>query len=76
MVASRQKRYSFTDPLLRLWVQLYCRSTPPTDEEIARDVQRYALKRIPSPEPAAALAYASVDASAEERKAWGIIEID
>jgi hypothetical protein len=27
-------------------------------------------------EPAAALAYAGVDASPEERKGWGIIEID
>src|SRR6185369_4802098 len=25
LVVSRQKRYSFTDPLLRLWVRLYCR---------------------------------------------------
>jgi hypothetical protein len=76
LVASRQKRYSFTDPVLRLWVQLYCRSTPPSDEEIARDVQRYAVARIPSQEAAPALAYAGIEASPEERKAWGIIEID
>ena len=25
LVSSRQKRYSFTDPLLRLWVRLHCR---------------------------------------------------
>ena len=77
LVASRQKRYSFTDPLLRLWVGLHCHSTPPTDEEVARDVQRYALLRVPHPEePAAALAYAGVEATPEERKGWGIIEID
>jgi hypothetical protein len=76
LVTSRQKRYSFTDPMLRLWVRLHCRTTPPTDEEVAREVQRYALSRVPPPEPAIALAYAGADASPEERKSWGIIEID
>jgi hypothetical protein len=76
LVTSRQKRYSFTDPLLRLWVRLHCRPTPPAEEEVAREVQRYALARVPQPEPAAALAYAGVEASPEERKGWGIIEID
>ena len=48
-----------------------------TDEEIARDVQRYALRRVPhQEEPAAALAYVGEEASPEERKGWGIIEID
>jgi hypothetical protein len=76
LVTSRQKRYSFTDPLLRLWVRLHCRPTPPAEEEVAREVQRYALTRVPQPEPAPALAYAGVEASAEERKGWGIIVID
>ena len=52
LVVSRQKRYSFTDPLLRLWVRLYCRPSPPTEDEVAREVQRYALARIPSREAA------------------------
>ena len=77
LVTSRQKKYTFTDPLLRLWVRLHCRPTPPTTDEVAREVQRYALVRMPrGEEPAAALAYAGVDASPEERKGWGIIEID
>jgi hypothetical protein len=76
LVTSRQKRYSFTDPLLRLWVRLHCRPTPPTEEDVAREVQRYALTRIPPSEPTPALAYAGVDATVEERKNWGIIEID
>ncbi len=76
LVASRQKRYSFTDPLLRLWVRLHCHPTPPTEDDIAREVQRYALVRVPQPEPAAALAYAAVEATPDERKSWGIIEID
>jgi hypothetical protein len=76
LVTSRQKRYSFTDPVLRLWVHLHCRPVPPTEEEVARSVQRYAAARVPQPEPAPALAFAGVDVSPEERKSWGIIEID
>jgi hypothetical protein len=78
LVASRQKRYSFSDPLLRLWVRIHCRPTPPTEDEVAREVQRYAAARVPAREPAPALAYAGagMDASPEERKSWGIIEID
>ena len=77
LVTSRQKRYAFTDPMLRLWVRLHCRPTAPTTDDVAREVQRYALVRMPpAEEPAAALAYAGIEASAEERKGWGIIEID
>ena len=76
LVTSRQKRYSFTDPVLRLWVRLHCRTSPPTDEEVGREVQRYALARVPKPEPSPALAYAGIEATPEERKSWGIIEID
>lgn len=73
LIASRQKRYRFTDPLLRLWVRLHCCPTPPTDERVAAEVQRYAAERVPE---RSALAYAGVEASPEERKSWGIIEID
>ena len=79
LVVSRNKRYSFTDPLLRLWVRLNCRSTGPTEEEVGREVQHYALTRMPQRESAPVLAYAGAgagDATPEERKSWGIIEID
>jgi hypothetical protein len=76
LVTSRQKRYSFADPVLRLWVRLRCRSTPLTDEEVAREVQLYAVARLPRPEPAPALAYAGIEISPDEPKNWGIIEID
>jgi hypothetical protein len=76
LVVSRQKRYSFTDPLLRLWVRLHCRPTAPSDDDVAREVQRYAVARVPPREAAPVLAYAGVEATADERKSWGIIEID
>jgi hypothetical protein len=72
LVISRQKRYSFADPLLRLWVRLHCRPVPPGVDEVAREVQSYALARLPQTEPSLALA----GAGASERKGWGIIEID
>ena len=76
LVASRQKRYSFTDPLLRVWVRLHCRPVPPTEEELAREVHRYALPRLPQPEPAMALVTAGPASGDDDRKPWGIIEID
>jgi hypothetical protein len=76
LVTSRLKRYSFTDPVLRLWVRLHCRPVPPSEEDVAREVQQYALGRLPAAEAAPALAYAGVDATPDERKSWGIIEID
>jgi hypothetical protein len=42
LVSVHQKRYRFRDPLLRVWTRLHCRPTPPTTEEIGREVQRYA----------------------------------
>jgi hypothetical protein len=48
LVASRQKRYSFTDPLLRVWVRLHCRASAPSEDDLAREVHRYALPRLPS----------------------------
>jgi hypothetical protein len=78
LVTSRQKRYSFADSMLRLWVRLHCRPMQPTEDEVAREVQLYAMARAPQQEqePTPALAYAGVEATPEERKSWGIIEID
>ena len=74
---SQRKRYSFSDPLLRVWVRLYCRPSGPSDEEVAREVQVYALSRLPPPEPAMVVAGRHDGALTEDdRKPWGIIEID
>ena len=77
LIVSHQKRYSFTDPMMRLWVRLHCRPAPPSDEDVVREVHRYVMSRLPSAEPAAALALAGQrDGAAERDKSWGIIEID
>jgi hypothetical protein len=75
LVTARQKRYSFTDPLLRVWVRLHCRVAAPGEDDVAREVHRYALPRLPQPQehqlqPAEA-AYAMASAPSS-----GIIEID
>jgi hypothetical protein len=74
LVHVRQKRYTFADPLLRLWVRLHCRPAPPSDDEVGGEVQQYALARLPQDQPA--LALAGVQRDDDERRAWGIIEID
>ena len=77
LVTSRQKRYSFADPLLRVWVRLHCRASAPTEDDLAREVHRYALPRLPQQEPAVVAAqpetaYAMVTAGSPS----GLIEID
>ena len=77
LIVSQRKRYSFSDPLLRVWVRLYCRPSRPSEEEVAREVQRFAISRLPLPEPALAVAGGGEsDVADEDRKPWGIIEID
>ena len=74
LVTAQQKHYSFTDPLLRLWVRLHCRASQPTEDDLAREVHRYALPRLPHPAPpppASEPAFAMVSAGGS-----GIIEID
>jgi len=75
LVDARQKRYAFTDPLLRVWVRLHCRASAPGEDDVAREVHRYALPRVPDAEPALAMAGAG-HAAREGKKPWGIIEID
>jgi len=75
LVVSRQKRYSFADPMLRLWVRLHCGPTLPAEEEVAREVHSYVLSHLPLAEPALALAGPG-EAAVGPEKSWGIIEID
>jgi hypothetical protein len=75
LVNVRQKRYTFADPLLRLWVRLHCRLVPPGEDDIASEVHQYALARLPQTAAPLALAAAGHGGD-DERKTWGIIEID
>jgi len=74
LVMSRQKRYSFSDSLLRVWVRLHCRASAPTEDDLAREVHRYAIPRLPQHEPAppSEAAYAMATAGSPS----GLIEID
>jgi hypothetical protein len=75
LVAVRDKRYRFADPMLRLWVRIHCRPTPPDEEHVAREVRAYALERLPqAAAPAAEPAGPGVADRA--RRGSGIIEID
>jgi hypothetical protein len=76
LVASRQKRYSFTDPLLRVWVRLHCRAAAPTDDDLAREVHRYALPRLPQPAQPAQPPQAEPAFAMAGGPSSGIIEID
>ena len=77
LIVSQRKRYSFGDPLLRVWVRLYCRPSSPSEDEVAREVQSYALSRLPQSEPAMVVAGGGEGViTDDERKPWGIIEID
>jgi hypothetical protein len=73
LIVSRQKRYSFADPLTRLWVRLHCRPVPPSVDEVAREVQTYAMARLPQAEPVLEMATAG---AGSYRKDSGLIEID
>jgi len=75
LIASQGKRYSFEDPLLRVYVRLYGRPVPPTDDDVVREVGSYARARLPqgrAPEPAAV----SATVASPEPPRSGIIEID
>ncbi len=79
LVTSRQKRYTFTDPLLRVWVRLHCRPSAPTEDDVAREVHRYALPRLPpsaNPTPTPTPATTEPAFAMAGGPSSGIIEID
>ena len=74
----QRKRYTFDDPVVRLFVRLYTGAMPPSPDDIVREVRAYARDRMAAPqivdtpsrraEPALA--------SVEPTRDTGIIEID
>ena len=75
VISMHGKRYSYNDPLVRLFVRLHARAVPPTDADIVREVRAYAQERLPQAVPAAAV-MATADRAADGERASGIIEID
>jgi hypothetical protein len=53
MLACQRKRYSYADPVLRLWVRIHGHPEPPHDDLIAREVQDYACARLQQATPIA-----------------------
>ena len=76
LVTSRQKRYTFTDPLLRVWVRLHCRASAPSDDDLAREVHRYALPRLPAQDEAPRAPQTEPAFAMAGGPSSGIIEID
>jgi hypothetical protein len=73
LVSVQRKRYSFEDPLLRVFVRLYGRAMPPSDEDIVHEIHGYAQARLPR---AVDVPAAAAVAQAEGQQQPGIIEID
>lgn len=76
LVTAQGKRYVFADPMLRLYVRLYGRAAPPTDNEIVREVDSYARARLAPVREPAAVAVSARQHVEEGEKPSGIIEID
>ena len=78
LITVRQKRYSFSDPIMRLWVRMYCRSSPPTEAEVATEVQEYAVQRLPFVESPIENNQAIITNPSDEseQSSWGLLEID
>ena len=75
----RQQRYRFADPVLRLWVRLHGRAVPPNEEDLAREVQEYAVSRFPYMESVPASRSQPVsteEQTADLDRSWNLVEID
>ena len=49
LIAIREKRYYFVDPLLRVWTRIYSRGTPAVDDDIRREIEAYLEGLAPIP---------------------------
>jgi hypothetical protein len=76
LVTAQGKRYTFEDPLLRVYVRLYGRPVPPSDVDVVREVQTFAEGRLARiGERAVEPALATAERTGEAERS-GIIEID
>ena len=73
LITVQRKRYSFEDPLLRVYVRLYGRPAPPGDDDLVREIHAYAQARLPR---AVDVPPDGAPAAPRERPQPGLIEID
>jgi hypothetical protein len=76
-----RKKYTFDDPLVRLYVRLYTSPEPPSQDRILTETRQFAAARLAAPAAPAAQAPASSQPSAplvpsDAVRDTGIIEID
>jgi len=76
LVTSQGKRYTFTDPLLRVYVRLYGRPVPPSDDDIVREIGAYARAQLPPLQEPVEVVASPADAGRDPSPPSGIIEID
>jgi hypothetical protein len=73
----QRKRYTFDDPLVRLFVRLYAGCAPPSPDDVAREVRAFARSRMTSAAPATVARRSEPALAAVETvRDTGIIEID
>lgn len=75
LVETHEKRYRFSDPVLRLWVRLHGRRVAPGAQERARAAREYAVERLGDGEPPRS-APESPPAASPARPSGHLIEID
>jgi hypothetical protein len=81
MLAVERKRYTFDDPLMRVFVRLHGGSTPPAIQDVRRELDASGRARMTAAAPAPVLAAplppeAAPAGQAENGRGSGIIEID
>jgi len=82
VVNVERKRYTFDDPLVRLYVRLYTGAEPPSADRILDETRQFAAARMAAPAPSTGTATAPAAPSASapvapaEARDSGIIEID
>jgi len=76
LVQVERKRYTVSDPLLRLWIRLNGGADAPGDTQVAREVQRYAAEQLTAAGLTETAAPAPVGVAARAPSPGGIIEID
>jgi predicted AAA+ superfamily ATPase len=51
LIVVKEKRFSFVDPLLRLWMRIYARGAPPTRSDLETEIRGYLGEEPTATEP-------------------------